>query len=86
MPRFFFHTHIGREVIADPTGTELRDADHAWEVARDTIQATMAESEAQARLMGAILVVTDEAGETVLEFPFSEVVTLAPEEPAPTVH
>ena len=86
MPRFFFHTHIGREVIADATGTELRDADHAWEVARDTIQATMAESEAQARLMGAILVVTDESGETVLEFPFSEVVTLAPEEPAPTVH
>ncbi|GJE16835.1 DUF6894 family protein [Methylobacterium marchantiae] len=85
MPRFFFHTHIGEEVITDPTGTELRDADHAWEVARDTIQATMREAEAQARLMGAILVVTDESGETVLEFPFSEIVAVAPE-PAPTIH
>lgn len=85
MPRFFFHTHLGAEIITDPAGTELRDADHAWDVARDTIRATMAESEAQARLMAAILVVTDETGETVLEFPFAEVIAVVPED-GPTVH
>ncbi len=85
MPRYFFHTHIGDEVITDPAGTELRDADHAWEVARDTIRATMREEGAQTRLMGASLVVTDVSGETVLEFPFAELVAATPDD-IPTLH
>jgi hypothetical protein len=29
MPRYFFHTQIGEDVISDPTGIELRDPDAA---------------------------------------------------------
>ena len=78
MPRYFFHTHIGADVLADPTGVALRDPDAAWETARDTIRAALDAPRDQARLMAARLVVTDAAGEVVLEFPFSEVVTLPP--------
>lgn len=80
MPRYFFHTHIGDAVISDPTGTELRDADQAWEMARDTARSAMSRDVGnQARLMTACLVVTDAGGEVVLEFPFAEAVTLPPE-------
>jgi len=85
MPRYFFHTDLGDDVITDEAGATLRDPDHAWEVARDTIRATMASTKNQARLMTARLVVTDEAGEVVLEFPFSEGI-LAPEPGTGTVH
>ncbi|NEU10680.1 hypothetical protein G3T14_00865 [Methylobacterium sp. BTF04] len=84
MPRYFFHTRIGADTITDPTGTELRDADHAWDVARDTAQAAM-QAETASRLLGAVLVVTDAEGEVVLEFPFAEAVTLAPDSDE-TVH
>jgi hypothetical protein len=75
VPRYFFHTAIGDDVITDNEGVELRDADHAWEVARSTIEASLSETTEQARLMTAILVVTDDTGEIFLEFPFAEVVT-----------
>ena len=81
MPRYFFHTHIGDDVITDPTGVALRDPDEAWETARDTIRAALSEPRDQARLMAACLVVTDAAGEVVLEFPFSEAATLPPDDP-----
>ena len=42
MPRYFFHTHVGADVVADPVGTDLRDPDAAWTTARDTIRAMMA--------------------------------------------
>ena len=86
MPRYFFHTRIGADALTDDEGVELRDPDQAWRVARATIRASLEEEGSDPRLVTAILVVTDESGETVLEFPFSEVVTLAPEEPGPTVH
>ncbi|GJD75894.1 DUF6894 family protein [Methylobacterium goesingense] len=72
MPRYFFHTHVGADVVADPVGTDLRDPDAAWTTARDTIRTMMAEPRNQARLMGAILVVADAEGEVILEFPFAE--------------
>lgn len=75
MPRYFFHTRIGGDVITDEHGAELRDPDHAWEAARATAAAAMRAPADQARLMGASLVVTDAAGAVVLEFPFSETVT-----------
>ena len=34
MPRYFFNTRIGDDVIPDAEGEELRDTDHAWEVAK----------------------------------------------------
>jgi hypothetical protein len=85
MPRYFFHTQIGEDVISDPTGIELRDPDAAWEAARETIRAALRHPQDQARLMTACLVVTDADGEVVLEFPFSEAVAL-PADGTPTRH
>ena len=78
MLRYFFNTRFDRDVIKDEGGTELRDPDEAWAVARDTVQAMMLDPEAQARLLEAKLVVTDEAGEVVLEVPFAEALTPPP--------
>lgn len=86
MPRYFFHTQIGDAVITDPTGIDLRDPDQAWEKAQHTIRAALAEPANQARLMTACLVVTDAAGEVVLEFPFSEIVSLPPRADPTTRH
>ncbi|ACB22682.1 DUF6894 family protein [Methylobacterium radiotolerans] len=85
MPRYFFHTQIGEDVISDPTGIELRDPDAAWEAARETIRAALRHPQDQARLMTACLVVADADGEVVLEFPFSEAVAL-PADGTPTRH
>ena len=38
MPRYFFNTRIGDELVADPEGEELRNPDRAWEVARSMIR------------------------------------------------
>ena len=34
MPRYFFNTRIGDELISDPDGEVLRNPDRAWEMAR----------------------------------------------------
>ncbi|MFC0240088.1 DUF6894 family protein [Rhodopseudomonas telluris] len=72
MPRYYFNTRIGAELIPDPQGEDLRDADHAWEVARATIREIVKTEAAQVDLIRASLEVTDEAGDVVLDFPFSE--------------
>jgi len=71
MPRYFFNTRIGDELVADPDGEELRDPDRAWEVARAMIQELL-KSEGAEDLLRAVLEVTDDEGEIVLEFPFAE--------------
>ena len=38
MPRYFFNTRIGDELISDPDGEVLGDADRAWEMARAMIR------------------------------------------------
>ena len=38
MPRYFFNTRIGDELISDPEGEVLRDPDRAWEMARAMIR------------------------------------------------
>ncbi|WP_425993595.1 DUF6894 family protein [Afipia sp. DC4300-2b1] len=80
MPRYFFNTRIGETLIPDPEGEELRDPDHAWEVARATIRQILQEEGKEPSLLSASLEVTDEAGEIVLEFPFSEALEI-PDEP-----
>ncbi|MBQ8103304.1 MULTISPECIES: hypothetical protein [Afipia] len=80
MPRYFFNTRIGETLIPDPEGEELRDPDHAWEVARATIRQILQEEGKEPGLLSASLEVTDEAGEIVLEFPFSEALEI-PDEP-----
>jgi hypothetical protein len=85
MPRYFFNTRIGKDLIPDPEGEDLRDPDHAWEVARAMIRQLLQEGGEQPNLLSARLEVTDQAGELVLEFPFSEAI-VAPEDEPPTTH
>ncbi len=84
MPRYFFHTRIGDDLVNDPAGVDLRDPDHAWELARAMIRELLAAEGHQRHLMSASLEVTDITGEIVLEFPFSEaLVGIAEPEPTP---
>ncbi|HVI61313.1 MAG TPA: hypothetical protein VM910_01775 [Bradyrhizobium sp.] len=80
MPRYFFNTRIGDELIVDPEGEELRNADHAWEVARTMILELMRTEGSTVLLLNAVIEVTDDDGEIVLEFPFSEAVLDLPDE------
>jgi hypothetical protein len=72
MPRYFFNTRIGDELITDPEGQVLRDPDRAWEMARAMIRELLRAEGADSDLLRAIVEVTDEEGEIVLEFPFAE--------------
>jgi hypothetical protein len=85
MPRYYFNTKIGNELILDPEGEDLRDPDHAWEVARTTIRQILKTEGETAALLSASLEVTDDAGEIVLEFPFSEAILEMPDVPR-TMH
>ena len=85
MPRYFFNTRIGDDLIPDPDGVELRDPDQAWEMARTMIQEILRDQRDQPNLLAASLEVTDERGEVVLEFPFTEALIAPPEDP-PTRH
>ena len=82
MPRYYFNTRIGKELILDPEGEELRDPDHAWEVARTTIRQLLKTEGSLPGVLNAVLEVTDDDGEIVLEFPFSEAVLDPPGEAA----
>ncbi len=68
MPRYFFNTRIGDELIADPEGEDLRDPDRAWEVARAMIRELLKTEGAERGLLNAILEVTDDEGEIVWSF------------------
>jgi hypothetical protein len=85
MPRYFFNTRIGDDTIPDVEGEELRDADHAWEVAKSMIVDLLEDQAEFPNLMTASLVVTDQKGEVVLEFPFAEALA-AHEESSSTRH
>ena len=86
MPRYFFNTHIGSDVIADQGGMDLRDPDQAWEVARATAREMLGDSATQMQLVAATLVIVDEAGKVVLEFPFAEALTPLPQTAGTVVH
>jgi hypothetical protein len=79
MPRYFFHTRLGHDLVSDPDGEELRDPDHAWEVARAMIRQLLQTEDTRPGLVSAVLEVTDADGEIVLEFPFSEALIEMPE-------
>jgi uncharacterized protein DUF6894 len=81
MPRYFFNTRIGEELVADPEGEELRDPDRAWEVARAMILELLKSEGTSSVLLNAVVEVTDDAGEIVLEFPFVEAILDLPDEP-----
>jgi len=79
MPRYFFNTRIGDELIADPEGEELRNPDRAWEMARAMIRELLRTEGADGALLNAVIEVTDDAGEVVLEFPFTEALLDVPD-------
>jgi hypothetical protein len=81
MPRYFFHTRVNGDVIADTEGVSLRDADHAWEVAQTMARELLRDEGDRAHILGAIVDVRDEQGEIVLEFPFAEIVAAVPGDP-----
>jgi hypothetical protein len=74
MPRYFFNTRIADEVIADPEGEELRNPDRAWHVARAMIRELLKTEDTRSGLLNAVLQVTNDKGEIVLEFPFAEAI------------
>jgi hypothetical protein len=82
MPRYFFNTRIDDELISDPEGEELRNADRAWEVARAMIRELLKTEDAGSGLLHATLEVTDDEGEIVLEFPFAEAILDLTDTPA----
>jgi hypothetical protein len=82
MPRYFFNTRIGDDTIPDVEGEELRDADHAWQVAKAMIVDILQDQGDHPNLLIAALVVTDQKGDIVLEFPFSEALIAEPETPS----
>jgi hypothetical protein len=79
MPRYYFNTHIGDETIRDEEGEDLRDPDQAWEVAKAMIEELLEDEGSHPSLLTASIVVTDEEGDTVLEFPFSEALVTNPQ-------
>jgi hypothetical protein len=79
MPRYFFNTRIGDELISDPEGEVLRDPDRAWEMARAMIRELLKTEGAEGALLSATIEVTDDDGEIVLEFPFSEAILEVPD-------
>jgi hypothetical protein len=81
MPRYFFNTRIGNELISDPEGEELRNPDRAWEIARAMIRELLKTEDAERGLLHAVLEVTDDEGEIVLEFPFAEAILDGSERP-----
>jgi hypothetical protein len=81
MPRYFFNTRIGEELVADPEGEVLRNPDRAWEVARAMILELLKSEGTNYALLNAVVEVTDEGGEIVLEFPFAEAILDSSDEP-----
>jgi hypothetical protein len=79
MPRYFFNTRIGDELIVDPDGEELRDPDRAWEIARAMVLELLRSEDNSPTLLGAVIEVMDDDGEIVLEFPFSEAIVDLPD-------
>ena len=82
MPKYFFNTRIGNELIVDPEGEDLRNPDRAWEVARQMILEVVKSEGAQPVLMEAVIEVTDVEGDIVLEFPFTEALLDIPDQSA----
>jgi hypothetical protein len=82
MPRYYFNTRIGDELVSDPEGEELRNPDRAWEVARAMIRELLKTEGAERALLNASIEVTDAEGEIVLEFPFTEAILDMPDDSA----
>ena len=67
MPRYFFNTRIGNELIVDPEGEDLRNPDRAWEVARQMILEVLRSEGTQPALLEAVIEVTGSRSEIIFE-------------------
>lgn len=77
MPRYFFHLHCGDSVVSDPTGSDLRDPDQAWDAARATaLDLLDTEIESDVNLLTCHFSVTDGAGEVVFEFALKDAIAV----------
>ena len=81
MPRYYFNTRIGDELISDPDGEVLGNPDRAWEMARAMILELLKTEGTDRALLNATIEVTGDDGEIVLEFPFSEAILDARDRP-----
>ncbi len=78
MPRYFFHTHIGDDVVVDPDGNELADLDAAREAAKILALQLLQGADSDPDLLKAVLFVADETEEVVLEFPLVDALVAGP--------
>jgi hypothetical protein len=78
MPRYFFHTHIGDDVVVDPEGSELASLDAARETAKVLALQLLQGADDDPELLKAVLFVADEAEEVVLEFPLVDALVAGP--------
>ena len=62
MPRYYFNTRIGDELISDPDGEVLVDPDRAWEMARAMIRELLKTEGTGGALLNATIEVTDDDG------------------------
>lgn len=69
MPRYFFHTHVGDDVVVDPEGSELADLDAAREAAKVLALQLLQGADSDPDLLKAGLFVAVETEDVVLEFP-----------------
>lgn len=88
MPRYFFHTHIGDDVVVDTDGRELASTDAVNEAAKVLALQLLQGADSDPELLKAVLFVEDEAQEVVLELPLTEALVAGPIPPSPpnTVH
>jgi len=75
MARFFFHLRDSTGYLEDEEGEDLQDLDAVRVSARDAARSIISEESKQGLIdLRTSIEVTDEAGTTVLELPFSEAV------------
>ncbi|ACA16761.1 conserved hypothetical protein [Methylobacterium sp. 4-46] len=72
MQRFYFNAQIGETLVADLAGEPLPDAEQAWHASRAVAAAMMRDLRNRETLREGSLVVTNEAGEVVVDLPFAE--------------
>ncbi|AWN34622.1 DUF6894 family protein [Methylobacterium radiodurans] len=72
MPRYFFHTHIGDDVVVDPEGSELADLDAVRGTAEVLALQLLQGADGDPDLLKAVLFVADETEAVVLEFPLTD--------------
>ena len=86
MARFFFNIRLEEAYLPERTGQCVEGLEEARAVARTIIRALVAQHGGEPRLLNAVIVATDEAGDTAFELSFFEAIYVPvapPGRPAP---